>query len=92
MSTVIQLVGAMYNHMHNYWLIQCVNKISENNMDPGTLEWDQILSNCTENNEIEQGIFSSALTNKILTRNFVQKYMFCFSWGLKSLRYIPQLN
>ncbi|KMS99338.1 hypothetical protein BVRB_2g045670 [Beta vulgaris subsp. vulgaris] len=86
-----QIVGAMYYYFHIYRLLACVEIVSSKcKLKPRNLRWDQLLFNCTQNSEIEEGLFSSALKNKISSRNFIQRYMFCFSFGLKSLSSLGQ--
>ncbi|KAL2939738.1 Cyclic nucleotide-gated ion channel 18 [Bienertia sinuspersici] len=83
-------LGAIYYTFYIDWLVVCKTIMQQKGLYARVFEWDQLLSNCTDNNVLEQGMSSSALANKIGTRNFIQKYMFCFSWGLKSLSSLGQ--
>ncbi|KAL2903164.1 Cyclic nucleotide-gated ion channel 17 [Bienertia sinuspersici] len=84
------VVGSIYYQFSFTWVLNCKMIVREKGLEPNMLGWHQLLSNCTGNNGFEQGMISSALTNQIVSRNFFQRYMFCFSWGLKSLSSLGQ--
>lgn len=88
----MQILGAIYYYTHLNWVLWCMSIAQHKWPASKNFGWDQALSTCTQIKEIEMGIFSSALENKIRMRTFIQKYMFCFSWGLKSLRYYALLH
>ena len=77
--TWMQFVGAFYYYMYATELLLCRGTIPKQ-------ELDQLLAKCANNDE-NKGVVSEAFANNIGSRSFTQKYMFCFSWGLKTLRY-----
>uniref|UniRef100_A0A803M3Y0 Glutaredoxin domain-containing protein n=1 Tax=Chenopodium quinoa TaxID=63459 RepID=A0A803M3Y0_CHEQI len=79
------IYGAEYYHMHIDWLTKCTRiVIDEKHLMPQSLDWDQLISNCTQTNNIEQGIFASGLTNKIGTKNFIQNTCSAFHGNSKA--------
>jgi cyclic nucleotide gated channel len=50
-------------------------------------ELSNITSLCTPSNSFYQfGIYAEAFDYKLTTSTFVEKYFYCFWWGLKNLR------
>lgn len=56
----------------------------------GDQSWQTLLnSNCSDNSQFNYGIFTSALSNEVVSpMNFVSKYFYCLWWGLQNLRYV----
>lgn len=84
----MQVMGASYYTLYIFNLLDCKMRVLENQANSATLGWDEITRECAMEYQIEQGIFSDIYKNKIGSRAFVQRYMYCFSWGLKCLRYL----
>ncbi|KAK0572797.1 hypothetical protein LWI29_037434 [Acer saccharum] len=65
-------------------------------LDCGTLnnadrmKWENstlVFTNCNPQNQISfnYGIFQNALTNNVLSSDFLEKYLYCLWWGLQNL-------
>lgn len=59
--------------------------------DNTRLRWmnsTSVFSSCQpEQNVFNYGIFGNAVTNSVLSSNFLEKYLYCLWWGLQNLRY-----
>ncbi|OVA01206.1 Cyclic nucleotide-binding domain [Macleaya cordata] len=46
-----------------------------------------VFNNCdaTDENKFKYGIFQSAVTNKVVSSKFMEKYFYCLWWGLQNL-------
>lgn len=53
------------------------------------LNFSHVLTNCRPENSIgfEYGMYSDAFINEVASSTFLEKYFYCFWWGLKGLRY-----
>lgn len=50
-----------------------------------------VFSTCDPNKNtgtFEYGIFANAVTENVVSSDFVEKYLYCLWWGLQNLRYI----
>ncbi|KAK6237104.1 Cyclic nucleotide-binding domain - like 10 [Theobroma cacao] len=83
------------------WKSECRNETSPLRCNPHYLDcatlndghrqiWESstlVFSNCDPSNNIsfDYGIFQNALTKKVFSSGFLQKYFYCLWWGLQNL-------
>lgn len=54
-----------------------------------------VFNNCNPESDgisFQYGIFENALTNAVVTSDFLEKYFYCLWWGLQNLRYVTSLH
>ena len=84
----MQFVGAVYYLLYIDCLLECKTIVLLEKANTSISGWNELFKECGIKDQIEEGIFSDIYKNNIGSRSFMQRYMYCFSWGLKCLRYL----
>ncbi|XP_021718963.1 cyclic nucleotide-gated ion channel 18-like isoform X3 [Chenopodium quinoa] len=85
-----QSVGAAYYLSYVYRLFECQAIVFAKQYNKPILGWDALYEECAINDQIGNGILSDIYKNKIGSRSSLQRFMYCFSWGLKCLSSMGQ--
>ncbi|KAL2902317.1 Cyclic nucleotide-gated ion channel 18 [Bienertia sinuspersici] len=87
------ILGALFYQVYMIQQQECFYEIYKNTsvLHPGGHDCSQLHKRCIAiHKEVDQGMLSDAFQNEIGLRSFIQKVIYCFVWGVRSLSSLGQ--